>query len=414
MTKPAEAIFSPEAVPDPYPAYAELRERAPVSPVTLPDGLTVWMITRYAEAHAALQDNRLGKDPEPVRHLLRQAGSAYFSEEGDPLNAHMLTADPPEHTRLRRPVSREFSPRRVEELRPHVESVVDGLLDTLHGRTGCDLIESFAFPLPLAVICEVLGVPAEDKPAIRQWSTAVFGPPSGADPALSPTAALGRLREYLTGLIATKRALLDSGITDPGLVSRLLAADDAVLSDQELLSTVYLLLMTGHSSTTDLIGNAVVALLRNPDQLGLLRQRSDLVEPAVEELLRFDTSVVRATLRIAQEDIEIGGRVIPAGSMVTVALGAANRDPRRFADPDRLDLRRPDNQHLSFGGGLHFCLGATMSRMIIATALSRLLARFPDLALAVAVEDLPWQDPAGSIGRRLESLPVRLRAATPG
>lgn len=408
MTKPVEAIFNPQAIPDPYPAYAQLRERAPVTPVLFPNGLTLWMVTRYQEACAALNDNRLGKNPEPVRHLLREAGSVYFSDEGKSLNAHMLTADPPEHTRLRKPVSREFSPRHVAELRPHVESVIDGLLNAMEGRKECDLIEAFAFPLPLAVVCEVLGVPEEDKLAIKVWSTAIFGPESASGPDLNPTTALALLRDYLTKLIATKRALLDQGVIDPGLISRLLATDDAVLSAQELLSTVYLLLMTGHTSTTDLIGNALATLLRHPDQLALLRQRPDLIDSAVEELLRFETSVVRATLRLAHTDIEIGDRVIPAGSMVTIALGAANRDPRCFEEPDRLDITRTNNQHLSFGGGVHYCLGAAMSRMIIGSALSRLLARFPDLALAVAGEDLPWQDPEGGIGRRLESLPVLL------
>lgn len=398
-------LFGRQQAADPYPFYARLREDHPVCPVALPNGVEMWFVTRYEDANKALSHPALTKDPSTVRDMLNAAGSTFFSEEYDRFNAHMLNADPPEHTRLRRPVSKCFTPRRVQEMRPQIESLADELLDKMADRSECDLLESYARPLPLPLICALMGVPAQDADQVLKWSRALFAPPEGT-PALTARQAAAELGDYLTALVERRMSGTDGGNSDDDLIGQLVQSPS--LSHQELLSTVMLVLLTGHTSTSDLIGNAVLALLRNPDQLQSFRSGPDSVDVAVDELLRYDTSVFRATMRIATDDVELGGTVIPRGSMVGVVVGAANRDPARFPDPDRLDLARGDRAHLSLGQGVHYCLGAALARTVIGVALIRLFTRFPGLQLAVPVERLSWVDPGSGVGRCLESLPVLL------
>jgi cytochrome P450 len=296
----------------------------------------------------------------------------------------MLDRDPPDHTRLRGLVSKAFTPRVVEALRPHIQTIVDGLLDRVRGAGKMDLVEDFAYPLPVIVICEMLGVPLEDRERFKTWGLdiargldAIWLPPD-SDVARRSVAARHELAEYFRDLIGRRR-------TEPraDLLSGLIAAEEAgdKLSEEELLATCILLLVAGHETTVNLIGNGTLALLRNPDQLERLRRQPDLIGAAVEELLRYDGPVQR-TARIPSEDVVIGGRTIPKGEMVMPFMGAADRDPAQFPDPDRLDIARADNRHLAFGWGIHFCLGAPLARVEGQIAIGTLVRRLPDLALA--------------------------------
>jgi cytochrome P450 len=381
---------------DPYPLYAALRAEAPARRLTLPSGVDAWLVTRYAEARRVLADSRLAKDPALMRAHLKTP-----PPEGDErlVGRHMLHADPPAHTRLRRLVSRVFTPRRVDELRPHIQQVAGDLLERMAAGSTADLINTLAFPLPIAVICELLGVPLEDRQSFRQWSDAIVAGYVGRE---RDPEAFQQLSAYLGGLIATKRRALG---TD--LLSDLIAVRDADdrLSETELRSMVFLLLIAGHETTVNLIGNATYLLLTHPEQWTLLRAEPDRVPAAVEEALRYDSPVQTATLRVTRQPVSLDGITIPSGELVLVCVASANRDGARIADPDRFDLTRRDLTHLSFGHGIHFCLGAPLARVEAEVALRGLLAHFPDLTLALPAHRLAWRP--GMFMRGLVSLPVR-------
>jgi len=367
--------MDPEFVADPYPMYHRLRAEDPVhhSP------LGFWVLTRYPDVMAMLRDPRLIK--EPIAAFV----AARFGMAVPPgLGLSMLDRDPPDHTRLRGLVSKAFTPRALEKLRPGIQQIVDGLLDEAAGRGSMDLIEEFAYPLPVRVICEMLGVPVQDHERFKAWGLdiargldAIMLPP---DSPVGQRSVSGRraLAEYFRELIAERRAA-----PREDMLSALIAAEEAgdKLGEEELLATCILLLVAGHETTVNLIGNGTLALLRHPDQLRKLRESPGLIGTAVEELLRFDGPVQR-TARIPSEDITIGGQTIGKGEMVMPFLGAADRDPSQFPDPDRLDISRTDNRHIAFGMGIHFCLGAPLARMEGQIAINTLLARLPKLALA--------------------------------
>lgn len=374
----ADILFNPmdpEFVADPYPMYHRLRAEDPVhhSP------LGFWVLTRYPDVMAMLRDPRLIK--EPIAAFV----AARFGMAVPPgLGLSMLDRDPPDHTRLRGLVSKAFTPRALERLRPEIQQIVDGLLDEVEARGSMDLVEEFAYPLPVRVICEMLGVPVKDHERFKAWGLdiargldAIMLPP---DSEVGQRSVSGRraLADYFRELIAERRA----GPRDD-MLSALIAAEEAgdKLNEEELLATCILLLVAGHETTVNLIGNGTLALLRHPDQLRKLRERPGLIGTAVEELLRFDGPVQR-TARIPSEDITIGGQTIGKGEMVMPFLGAADRDPTQFPDPDRLDITRADNRHIAFGMGIHFCLGAPLARMEGQIAINTLLARLPKLALA--------------------------------
>lgn len=394
-------LFTPEFSRDPNPTYATLRAERPICPVTSPR-FDSFLITRYDDAKVALSDPRLSKDLYGPDEKYRKI----FGANSAALNKNMLHSDPPEHTRLRRLVSQAFTPRRIEALRPSTTQVVAGLIDSIASRGSADLMHDFALPLPVTVICDLLGVPVGEREeffeladVIRTRGTAGRG--SEEDRAAVQDAQQA-LADYLGGLIARKRAY-----PSEDLLSALITARDegSKLSERELVSSAFLLLFAGHQTTADFLGNAIVALLTHPDQLALLLERPDVLPTAVEELLRFDGSVPVASPRVALEDVEYRGVHIPAGSIVTVVLNAANRDPEHFAVPDKLDLTRNYNPHLAFGHGIHFCLGLSLARMEAQIALNTLLRRLPDLALAVAPEQLR-RPPAASPFRGLLELPV--------
>ncbi|HSL52708.1 MAG TPA: cytochrome P450 [Candidatus Deferrimicrobiaceae bacterium] len=387
--------MDPEFVADPYPMYHRLRAEDPVhhSP------LGFWVLTRYPDVMAMLRDPRLIK--EPIAAFV----AARFGMAVPPgLGLSMLDRDPPDHTRLRGLVSKAFTPRALEKLRPGIQQIVDGLLDEAAGRGSMDLIEEFAYPLPVRVICEMLGVPVQDHERFKAWGLdiargldAIMLPP---DSPVGQRSVSGRraLAEYFRELIAERRAA-----PREDMLAALIAAEEAgdKLNEEELLATCILLLVAGHETTVNLIGNGTLALLRHPDQLRKLRESPGLIGTAVEELLRFDGPVQR-TARIPSEDITIGGQTIGKGEMVMPFLGAADRDPTQFPDPDRLDISRTDNRHIAFGMGIHFCLGAPLARMEGQIAINTLLARLPKLALAT---DRPQFRQSLTL-RGLQALPV--------
>ncbi|TFV79117.1 cytochrome P450 [Blastococcus sp. CT_GayMR19] len=395
MTVPATPLVDPAVLADPHPVLAELRESGPVHRIDGSGGLPVWMVTRYDDVLAALSDPRLSNDPHHARALTQVL-------RGDFLSRSMIGTDPPEHTRLRRLVSKAFTARRVEGLRPRVQEITDALLDRITPRGSADLVAEFGLPLPITVIGELLGVPEADRDRFREWTDEMLDRPfdPGSDLALVE-AARERMRGYLADLVAAKRARpADDLLTD--LVE---ATDEGERLDaQELLAMTFLLLIAGYVTTVSLIGNGTLALLRHPDQLDRLRADPSLVPAAVEELLRFDGPVNPGLTRFALEDLEIGGVRIPRGDMVLLSIAAADRDPRRFSDPDRLDVGAQAPGHLAFGHGMHYCLGAPLARLEGQIAFPALLTRLPGLALAAQEVELRWT--GGGVFRSLRALPV--------
>ncbi|MFY1694346.1 cytochrome P450 family protein [Solwaraspora sp. WMMA2101] len=403
---PAGEFFTDEYAADPYPTYARMREQNPVQLVSSPR-FDSYLITRYDDARAALTDHRLSKDLYgPEGHYLR-----FFGPNSDGLNKNMLNSDPPEHSRLRRLVSQAFAPRCIEALRPRVTQVVDDLIDKFAPRGEADLMHDFAVPLPMVVICELLGVPRADHEQVLGWTQVIRTSGSASRPPEQERAAVQQvqllLHDYLTGLVRAKRVA-----PADDMVSALIDAcdQDGKLSERELVSTAFLLLFAGHQTTADFIGNAMLALLTHPDQLDLLRQRPELLPGAVEELLRFDGPLPIASPRVATEDIEYDGVRIPRGAAVGVVLNSANHDPDHFTDPQRLDVTSERGPHLGFGHGVHYCLGVSLARIEARIGIGTLLHRLPDLCLAVPVDRVP-RLPAASPFRGLLELPVRFTAA---
>ncbi|WP_418959905.1 cytochrome P450 family protein [Streptomyces tritici] len=376
---------------NPYPYYAKLRAAGPVHRVRLPDGAEVWLVVGHEEARAALNDPRLSKSPSVL-------GLTMLDEEV--IGPNLLVVDPPDHTRLRKLVAGEFTGRRVEALRPRVQRLTDELLDAMAPAGRADLVDALAFPLPIIVICELLGIPPEDRDTFRRWSNEVVTP-SGAG---AEAEAVHGLASYLDELIEAKRA---SGPADD-LLSALVAAraeDGDRLTLPELRGLAYLLLIAGHETTVNLIATAVRALLTHPEQLAAFRAEPALLDGVVEETLRWDGPVETATYRFSREALTLGGTEIPAYEPVLVSLASGDRDPERFADPDRFDVRRDPRGHLAFGHGIHYCLGAPLARLEAGIALRSLLDRFPRLALDA--EPGEWEWLPGVLIRGVRRLPVR-------
>jgi len=403
---PLGSFPPPQLLADPYPFYRTLRASNPVFRLPVGDAASpgVWLLTRHADVHAVLRDARFSVDRRRAR-IIRDnidrlpIGMALGPEGG---LRTMLVMDPPDHTRVRGLVSKAFTPRRVAALRPRIEQIVEELLGEAGERGAMDLIADFAAPLPAIVIAELLGVPAEDHRKFKQWSTELVTAVGTGNPLAMREhfeKALGQLIAYLRGIIAERRRA-----TRDDLISAMIEAQEErdALTDAELVATSNLLLLAGHETTTNLIGNGTLALLRNPDQLARLRAQPALLHTAIEEMLRYD-SPVQATVRVATEDVELGGQKIPAEALVITGIGAANRDPAVFDDPEGLDLGRADNRHLSFGFGVHFCLGASLARLEAEVAFGALLERLPRLELAT--ESVSYR--SNMILRGLTALPVR-------
>ena len=389
---------------DPYAYFSQMREEGPVTPVRLPHGDRAWLVTRYPEVRSALADPRLHKDWAGKL----TAPDWVPDEVTGYLAVHMLNADPPAHTRLRKLVTKAFTARRIAGLRPRVEAITESLLDAVEAELGAgggaetiDQIESFAFPLPVTVICELLGVPARDQAQFRQWSNAIVaseGEPGGF------RAAGEAMYYYFTELVAAKRAA-----PADDLVSALIEARDSEdsLDERELIAMLWLLLIAGHETTTNLIASGALALLTHPAELSRLRSSPALLPGAVDELLRFVNPLNHATDRFTMEPVEIGGVTIPAREWVLCVTSSANHDPARFSAPDTLDLGRDAGGHVAFGHGIHYCLGAPLARLEGEVAFGALLSRFPSLSLAAEASSLRWRQ--SSLIHGLEALPVRLR-----
>ncbi|MEV5844110.1 cytochrome P450 [Streptomyces sp. NPDC051985] len=377
---------------DPHPVYARLRERGPVHRVRLPAAdqyHETWLVVGYAEARAALADPRLAKDTGRI-------GFRFMDEEL--IGRYLLVADPPQHTRLRSIVTRAFTARRVAELEPRIQEITDRLLDEMlpHGRA--DLIDALAYPLPITVISELLGVPELDRERFRKLSNEVVAP---SDPG-SEYDSFVALAEYLKELIEDKRCAGPSGDLLSDLI-RTTAEDGDRLSVEELRGMAYVLLIAGHETTVNLIGNGVLALLTHPDQLADLRADMSLLEGAVEEVLRWEGPVENATYRYAAEPLEIAGAAVGRGEPVMIGLTAADRDGARYPEPDRFDIRRDNRGHLAFGHGIHYCLGAPLARLEGRIALRTLLERTPHLSL----DGPPGEWLPGTLMRGVRRLPVR-------
>lgn len=371
-----EALLGAGSAADPYAAYARLREEQPVQRVLLREGVHCWVLSRYEDVRAALADTRLSRDPAAALSAWHVTDRGRPVEDGAGLGAHLLTREPPAHRRLRRLVLPAFTARRAEGMRSRIQEVADALLDGFQARGRADLIADYAYPLATTVICEVLGVPVKDRAIFRQWT-------SNARPHAGPVPDPA---DYLRELIdAKRRAPADDVI---GVLTR--AEETGEISDVELRSMIFLLLIAGHEGSVALVANGVLALVADDGQRAMMRDRPELIGPVVEEVLRYDGPMEMAAWRFATEPVEVGGVVIPAGSPVLLALAAAHRDPRRFGDPDRFDITRTDNAHLGFGYGVHYCLGAPLARVEGAVALATLFRRLPDITL-LAPDELERQ-----------------------
>ncbi|GAA1299835.1 cytochrome P450 [Saccharothrix xinjiangensis] len=400
-----DAMFSPAYLRDPHPALRALREDGPVHRVVLPNKLPAWVVVDHEAAKAVLADERVAKD----YHRLGEIMSAKLEAAGgDPrlsalYRGNMLVMDPPDHTRLRKLLAKDFTSRRVEQLRPRVERLTADLLDAMPAHDEVDLVEHFAFPLPMTVICELLGVPEGGHARMRTWSQHLMGEAKPGD-ALT---ASEEITAYLTALIAEKRA-------NPGddLLSALTRASDDGdrLTEAELVGTCLLLVVAGHETTVGLIGSAAEWLVRDERTRARLVGDPALIPRAVDELLRLTSPVSLTTPRFTEAPVRVGGTTIPEGEVVLVSLPAANRDPARFDAPDTFDADRA-NSHLAFGHGVHFCIGAPLARLEGEIALRHLLARFPRYARAVPADDLRPRRSLTVTGWR--SLPVVLDPARP-
>lgn len=392
----SDPLQDPSFFADPYPTYARLRDAAPVRKVpTGSGGRYSYLVTGYAEAREAFTEPRLSKNT-----------ARFFADRPSQRDLHpavsqnMLATDPPEHARLRSLVTKAFTTGAVARLRPYIAALVDELLDAWPDHGPVDLVETLAVPLPVTVICEMLGVPQSDRGLVRTWSSDLFaaGSPARID------AASHAIAHYMTDLVAATRESPGGSLLDALIAARDGQDGQDRLTEEELVSLAVLLLVAGHETTTNFIGNAALALLQHPESLARLRSAPHLLANALDELLRFDSPVGIATFRYTTEPLTLGGTEIPAGAPVLIAPGAANRDPHRFPAPDRLDLSRAANGHLAFGHGIHRCLGAPLARAEAELALRSLITRFPDARLAVPAEKLTWRHTR--LMRGLTSLPL--------
>jgi cytochrome P450 len=402
--------WGPEVRDDPHDWFARVRSACPVHRVDLADGHEAWLVMGHAAARAALMDRRLSKDM--VAALDHDPDVVDEGLPGPAFSHHMLNVDPPDHTRLRRLVAPAFAPSRIAMLEPAVARITDELLDAME-RAGpggeIDLVEAFAHPLPFQVICELLGVRQDEREGLRGAFRALFRPWSGSPPP-EAVAASDHVVATLERVVADHRRIEQDDLV--GLLVRT-RDDGEQLTEAELLSTLFQLIVAGHDTTTSLIGNGVVDLLDHPDQLTRMCADLDGTPEAIEELARFTAPVPHATFRVTTEDVELAGVTIPAHRQVLVCLASADRDPSAFDDPDRLDVTHARRAHLAFGYGIHSCLGVPLARLEARVAFRALLARFPDLRLAVPRDQLHWTHGDGLVLRGLDRLPLHLGRPVP-
>ena len=395
-------LNSPEFGQNPYPLYEQLRAKAPIY---WSEAWGCWLLTRYNDVVETLRDHRRFSSMGRLTSVMEQALPEPLLEQLQPLIRHystgLINVDPPDHTRLRVLVHKAFSPRVIERLRSHVQDIVNELLDRVEGARRMDVVQDLAYLLPVTVIAGMMGVPKEDRDKFKFWSGKIVEFMATPRPApqvmLSSQAALLSLREYFRDIFANRRQE-----PQEDLISALVAVEEAgdKLTEEELLSTCVTILIGGHETTTNLIASGLLALLQHPAQLEKLKNKPDLIGPAVEEFLRYEGPFQR-NRRIAAENVLLDGHQIKKGDLVVQFLGAANRDPAQFAHPDLLDIERSPNRHVAFGYGVHFCLGAALARLEAPIAINTTLHRWPNLRLAG--DTLEWQN---TVFRGLKALPV--------
>jgi cytochrome P450 len=404
--------WEPRYTEDPYPFLARMREQAPTQVVV--EGLSAWLITRYDDIRAGLSDPRLSSDPV---HGDAAARSVPWIGASLATVRNMARMDPPVHTRVRGLVAKAFTPRRIEAMRPRIQVITDGLIAAFRPRGHADLVAEFAQPLPLTVISELFGMPAEDRPDFGAWINLFVGVDHG------DAARIVEARRWITGYLTRlieRRRRERTGSTDPEtgtLLDGLIAArhEGEQINDEELLAMSYLLLLAGYDTTVNLIASGVLSLLRHPDQYAALRTDPALIRPAIEEFLRYETPVkLTPFVRFATTEVALGGVVIPAHHAVLFVFAGGNRDLTQFRDPDRLDLSRSERAHLAFGHGIHYCLGAPLARLEAEVAFTALLAECRNLTLAVDPGAIEWRHSRAIRG--LKRLPVTFsaRPAAPG
>lgn len=393
-------ITSPQFKVNPFPFYAQLRAEAPVFPVMLPRKQRAWLVTRYDDVVSVLKDERFAKNRHNAMSAEQLKKAPGVPSIFKALDRNLLSLDNPDHARLRVLVYKAFMRRPIEGMRDRIQVLADELLGKVIQQGQMDLIADFALPLTLTAIGQILGVPAKDNPKFHRWTKGFIS--AGTNPNLFVLLpALWGLMQYFKKLIAVRRV-------EPrdDLITALVKAqeNDDRLSDDEILATLFLLLSAGHETTVNLIASGTLALLEQSDRFLQLQQAPDLIEPAIEELLRFVCPAETATQRYAREDIAIVGTTIPKGELVLAAIGSANRDAKYFDNPDRLDFTRENNKHLAFGHGAHYCLGAPLTRLEGQIAINTLVRRLPNLRLGIDPAQLHWR--GGLILRGLERLPV--------
>src|ERR1700722_2480005 len=402
-TKSRTSLFSEEILQDPYPTYARLHEEGPIHYVEVAGKWAVWSIFSHAECALIAKDARLSaKRAQQMLLPLPLSRQSEFSELARMLSLWLIFMDPPEHTRLRKLLNKGFSPAAVEALRPQVQSIVDQMLSPLKSGSQVELMNEFANPIPVQIILEMLGIPQELRDTFADWSRAIAAfrgnPNRSAEDAKAAQDALIGLTDFFRKTVAERRR--NKGAD---LISLLIDIEEEgeVLTEEELYAQCIALLFAGHETTRNLIGNGMYTLLRHPHETAELREKPEIIRSAVEEILRYE-SPVQFTARVLKEEIELCGQQIRKGWSVLCMLGAANRDPKQFKEPDRLDLKRLNNQHLAFSAGPHFCIGAQLARLEGQVAILKLVQRFPEMKLAG-----PRPEWAPTFGfRGLKNLPV--------
>ena len=397
-------IASAEFKANPHPFYARLRAEAPVFRTLLPDKQAAWLITRYDDVLMTLKDEqRFSKDPRAAKTAAQLKKMPWVPPMLVPLTRSILDTDFEEHARLRGIIHLAFTPRRVEQIRERAQSLANTLLDTAERRGQMDLIHDYALQIPLTIICEMLGIPEKDRPKFANWTKTLINQSASPYAQLLLIPQLMLMLRYLRRLFKQRRAA-----PRDDLISALATAEEGGqrLTDNELMAMVFVLIIAGHETTVNLIGSGALALLENPDQMRLLRQRPEVIKTAIEELLRYVSPVDQATERYAREAVTLHGVTIPKGELVLAVIASANRDEQQFPDADRLDLTRDPagNKHLAFGLGAHYCVGAPLARLEGQIAIQTLAARLPNLRLAVAPRALRWRP--GITVRGLERLPT--------